>query len=87
MSDEMSIGVVLKDLRMENESLKQQLDVARRELLATRRKDEALRSALLVVLDQVDYTSGACGLTEMVGAVLPNGIIKKAREALSEDKK
>jgi hypothetical protein len=40
------------------------------------------RDALLLVLDQVDYTAGACSLTEMVGAVLPKEVIQKAREAL-----
>ena len=44
-----------------------------------------VRQALMVILDCVDYTSGACGLTEMVGAVLPEDIIIKAREALKED--
>lgn len=41
-----------------------------------------LEAALAVLLDQVDYTSGACGLTEMVGAVLSAEIIEKARKAL-----
>ena len=37
---------------------------------------------LQVILDCVDYTAGACGPTERVGAVLPKDIIKKARAAL-----
>ncbi len=41
-----------------------------------------LESALMVILDQVDYTIGNCGLTEMVGAVLPKPLIDLAREAL-----
>jgi len=41
-----------------------------------------LRAALLVLLDQVDYTAGACGLTEMVGAVLPRQVIEQCRLVL-----
>jgi hypothetical protein len=43
------------------------------------------REALLLVLDQVDYTKGACGLTEMVGACLDARIIREARAALAAD--
>lgn len=43
---------------------------------------DALRQWLGVVLDQVDYTSGACTVTEMVGAVLDKDVIKNARAAL-----
>ena len=39
------------------------------------------RTALLTVLDQVDYTNKACAPTEMVGAVLPKEVIKLARDA------
>ena len=38
--------------------------------------------ALRTILDQVDYTSGACRPNELVAAVLPVEIIKLAREAL-----
>lgn len=38
-----------------------------------------LRNALNLVLDQVDYTSGACRANEMVGAVLGKNIIDLAR--------
>jgi hypothetical protein len=34
------------------------------------------------VLDCVDYTSGACALTESVGAVLPSDVIEMARRVL-----
>jgi len=44
---------------------------------------EALRVELLLILDQVDYTAGNCGVTEMVGAVLPREIIARARERLA----
>lgn len=43
------------------------------------------RTALLTVLDQVDYTSGACGVTEMVGAVLPKEVIALARKAIADE--
>ena len=51
-------------------------------------KDEAtqrsrdLRAALEAILDAVDYKSGACSVTEMVGAVLPPVLIDRARELL-----
>lgn len=41
------------------------------------------RDALLMILDQVDYTVGNCAPTEMVAAVLPREIIALAREALA----
>ena len=43
------------------------------------------KTALLVVLDAVDYTRGACGVTEMVGAVLPKSIIELARQAIADE--
>ena len=43
-----------------------------------------LRQWLAVVLDQVDYTNGACGLTEMVGAVLEPSVIENARQVLKQ---
>jgi hypothetical protein len=54
------------------------------ELIAAARRCAELEDALLTVLDQVDYTAGACGLTEMVGACLPMEVIKLARAALAE---
>lgn len=41
-------------------------------------------TALRVLLDQVDYTKGACTPTEMVGAVLPREVITLCREALAK---
>lgn len=41
-----------------------------------------IREALLLVLDQVDYTRHACRPDEMVGAVLPREVIDIARAAL-----
>jgi len=40
--------------------------------------------ALQVVLDQVDYTKGACTVTEMVGACLSTEVIELARQAIRE---
>ena len=42
------------------------------------------RTALQTLLDQVDYTVGNCGLTEMVGAVLPKEVISLARDAIQQ---
>lgn len=42
-----------------------------------------VRTALQTVLDQVDYTDGACTVTEMVGATLPEEVIAQARAALA----
>lgn len=47
-------------------------------------KAAKLRAVLLVVLDQVDYTNNACGVTEMVGAVLPSSVINQARKVLDD---
>ncbi len=49
--------------------------------------NKKLRQWLGVVLDQVDYTSGACAVTEMVGAVLSIDVIQNARSALKGGKK
>jgi len=49
-------------------------------------KPLAPREALLLLLDQVDYTKGACAVTEMVGAVLPREVIVKCHETLEASK-
>lgn len=43
------------------------------------------RDALLLVLDQVDYSAGACRILEPVSAVLPEQVITRAHEALAAD--
>ena len=48
--------------------------------------EERLRAALQTVLDQVDYTAGACDCTEMVGAVLPKEVLEIAHQVLRETK-
>ena len=40
-------------------------------------------TALLTLLDQVDYTASGCSPTEMVGAVLPKEVIILCREAIA----
>jgi hypothetical protein len=43
-----------------------------------------LREALLLLLDHVDYTKGACILTEMVGAVLPLSVLDLIHQVLKD---
>jgi len=43
-----------------------------------------LLEALMVTLDQVDYTAGAGEPTEMVGALLPKEIIEMGRRAIAK---
>lgn len=43
-----------------------------------------LREALELVMDQVDFVAGNCGILEPISAVLPVVIIKMARIALNE---
>lgn len=50
--------------------------------MTTEAKEQQLRAALLALLDAVDYTTGACSMTELVGAVLPAVLIANARKAL-----
>jgi hypothetical protein len=45
-----------------------------------------LRTALALLLDQVNYTKGACSLTEMVGGCLDVKIIERAEDALKKTK-
>lgn len=42
------------------------------------------RTALLTVLDQVDYTTGNCRPNDMVAAALPKEVITLARKAIAE---
>lgn len=44
---------------------------------------DPVATALQTVLDQVDYTTGACGPAHMVGACLDSKVIELARKALS----
>lgn len=42
--------------------------------------------ALLLVLDQVDYTQGACSPTEMVSAALSTDVIRTCRETIARER-
>jgi hypothetical protein len=42
------------------------------------------RTALLTILDSVDYMAGYCRPNEMVGAVLPKEMIMMARKAIAD---
>ena len=44
------------------------------------------REALLLLLDQIDYTRGACSLTDMVGAALPAEVLDKCHETIEATK-
>lgn len=44
------------------------------------------REALLLVLDQVDYTEGACSVAELVGGALSRQVLAVAREAVTSSK-
>lgn len=48
---------------------------------------QKLRTALLLLLDHVDYTAGACGMNEPVAGALPKRILEMARAALSPSPK
>ena len=42
--------------------------------------------ALLLLLDQIDYTRGACGPTELIGALIAPDILAKCRRAAELEK-
>lgn len=42
-------------------------------------QNAALKRILLLLLDNIDYESGACGVTEMIGAILPKEILQQAK--------
>lgn len=58
------------------------LNEANLEKVVEEMQARAIRAALLVILDCVDYTTGACTMMEMVGACLPKQVIEQAREVL-----
>lgn len=43
------------------------------------------KEALQLLLDQVDFTKGACSPTNMVGAVLPKDVIERCHEAIDSE--
>ena len=48
-------------------------------------KPMTCKEALQLLLDQVDFTAGACSPTDMVGACIPNGVIEKCRQAIADE--
>lgn len=46
--------------------------------------EKKLVAMLNTLLDQVDYTKGACGVSEMVGACLDVRVIDNARKLIIE---
>ncbi|MEN6621081.1 MAG: hypothetical protein ABFD50_06005 [Smithella sp.] len=55
------------------------------ELTDLKEENSKLRSALQLVLSQVDYMNGRCRMAEIVGAVLPKEVLKIANDALKRD--
>ena len=45
-------------------------------------KMEAMRTALLLILDNIDYEAGNCRINEMIGAVLPKEMLRIAKSAV-----
>ena len=43
------------------------------------------KDALKLLLDQVDFTKGACSLTDMVGACIPPEVFKICYKAIEEE--
>ncbi|MHB8961983.1 MAG: hypothetical protein ACYC5K_02400 [Saccharofermentanales bacterium] len=68
-------GKILVEALIENINLKSHTEAAEKRVYE-------LRNALLLILDQVDYTSGACRMNEMVGAVLGKNLIETVRRIL-----
>ena len=69
------------------------IDTMRKELSKANDRAEAmekqvynLRMGMTIILDQVDYTSGACRVNEMVGAVLGTDTIDAVRKILKGGK-
>lgn len=68
-------GKILTDALIEN------IDLKARAKAAEKQVDELL-NALNLILDQIDYTSGACRVNEMIGTVLGKNLIEAVRGIL-----
>lgn len=68
-------GKILTDALIENINLKSRAEKAEERVYQ-------LQNILNLILDQVDYTSGACRVNEMVGGVLGHNLIEKAHHIL-----
>jgi hypothetical protein len=77
------IEKVISDEHARAAAAEARADALQTKLDAANEDAEAILVALKLILDCVDYTSGSCGLTEMVGGALPAQIIRKARAALA----
>jgi hypothetical protein len=64
----------------QNERFREQIAKLRDECKALRE----VYTAMLVLLDHVDYTRQNCSATEMVGAVLPYSVINQCHIAMSD---
>jgi len=49
--------------------------------------EDALRAALRLLLDHIDYQNGACRPTEMVAAALPGEVLQRCKNVLIQEKK
>ena len=70
------------DFESKQRQMQERLDAANARAEAAEARAERLQAAVMMILVCVDYTSGARGLTEMIGGVLPRQIIDRARDAL-----
>jgi hypothetical protein len=50
--------------------------------LSERTQIEMLRATMQLLLDQVDYTKGACNIVEPVGGCLPHDVIETCHRTL-----
>lgn len=55
--------------------------------VAERDFEEQMWAMILVLLSQVDYTSGACSPTQSVGGTLPPRLLQRARDLVNDFKK
>ena len=69
-------NVIRDNVQIKNETMTEALD----EIERLQVNVQALRSLLMVVLDAVDYTAGNCRPNEMVGAVLPQQVLKLIKQ-------
>lgn len=51
---------------------------------ATLKPEFELAASVRVLMDNIDFESGACRLSDIVGACIPAGVLKRVRNALKE---
>lgn len=69
-------NVIRDNVQIKNETMTDALD----EIERLQVNVQGLRNLLMVVLDAIDYTAGNCRPNEMVGAVLPQEVIKLIKQ-------